>query len=249
MKTKKKLYGLLAVLLALALGGCGNPSGGGDGPESGGPEGGLPLSATPSASVISVIKTSATQKYVGFTLTSTHTGTWKVYGGATGGSPLTNVTASFSAPTLTLGSTGSDLAAGVYYVSVTGEGKSESGRLTLVVQSFGAPALGGAVSIGGAAQVGQTLTANTGGLTGLSGTLVYQWKAGVDTVGTNTNTYSPAEADLGKTITVAVISTGNTGSVTSAPTTAVDIFRVTYTDLADYLATINGDSAASPVTV
>jgi hypothetical protein len=83
------------------------------------------------------------------------------------------------------------------------------------------PARGGTVSITGTAQVGQTLTAFITALTGQAGTLHYQWKAGDDNVGTDQNTYNPVAGDVGKTITVIVSSSGNSGNGTSAPTTAV----------------------------
>jgi hypothetical protein len=83
-----------------------------------------------------------------------------------------------------------------------------------------APALAGTVRIDGSAQVGATLTANIA-LTEQAGTLTFQWKAENSDVGTDQNSYRPVAADVGNTITVTVTASGNTGSVTSAPTTAV----------------------------
>ena len=89
------------------------------------------------------------------------------------------------------------------------------------------PALGGTVTITGASspnpKISDTLTANTGSLVyngATGGTLSYQWKAGVENVGTG-NTYTVKAADYGKTITVTVTNSNNSGSVTSAPTAAV----------------------------
>ena len=82
------------------------------------------------------------------------------------------------------------------------------------------PALTGTVSISGVAEVGQTLTANTDSLGG-SGTISYQWKRGTNNIGTNSSTYVVQSADVDSTITVTVTRAGYTGSVTSAPTTAI----------------------------
>jgi hypothetical protein len=81
--------------------------------------------------------------------------------------------------------------------------------------------LGGAVTLDGEALVGNTLTAVTSGLTGQSGTIHYQWKAGGNAVGTDSDSYPVTAADLGKSITVTVTSSRNSGSVTSSATEAV----------------------------
>ena len=88
------------------------------------------------------------------------------------------------------------------------------------------PTLGGTVTINGTAKYGQTLTANTSGLTSTPpiadlGLLTYQWKSGETIVGTNSATYAIAQTDIGKTITVTVTAANCTGSVTSAATAAV----------------------------
>lgn len=81
--------------------------------------------------------------------------------------------------------------------------------------------LEGTVSITGTAQVGQTLTANTTSLS-VSGTIFYQWRRdGMDITGANSSTYTVTANDIGHTITVTVISSGNSGSVTSAPTAEI----------------------------
>ena len=86
----------------------------------------------------------------------------------------------------------------------------------------GNPALTGTVSITGTAMVGQTLTANTANLGGI-GTFSYQWKRDVTTnIGTNSSTYLVQAVDVGSTITVTVTCSGNTGSVTSSATDAVE---------------------------
>ncbi|MDR1128657.1 MAG: LamG domain-containing protein, partial [Treponema sp.] len=96
-------------------------------------------SAPPAASATTVAKTGAAQKTVVFTLTSAHTGTWQVYNAPEGGSPLTMVSVSFSAPNLTLAAAGSDLPAGTYHISVTETGKTESSRLALTVGPYVEP--------------------------------------------------------------------------------------------------------------
>ncbi|MDR2575469.1 MAG: glycoside hydrolase family 11 protein [Treponema sp.] len=83
--------------------------------------------------------------------------------------------------------------------------------------------LTGTVIITGDAQEGHTLTANTGSLDG-SGTVTYQWKRGdtaanVNTnIGSNSNTYAAAAADIGKYINVTVTRDGYSGSITSSNT-------------------------------
>ena len=80
-------------------------------------------------------------------------------------------------------------------------------------------ALTGTASITGTAQEGQTLTAAlTGGNN--SGTLTYTWKTGATTLGTG-STYTVKEADIGKTITVEITSSVETGTVTSTATAEV----------------------------
>jgi len=85
--------------------------------------------------------------------------------------------------------------------------------------------LTGTVSIIGTAEVGQTLTANTGFLDG-SGTITYQWIRGNNNIGINSSTYIVQSADVGSTITVTVTRTGYSGSVTSSPTASVGIPRL-----------------------
>ena len=90
------------------------------------------------------------------------------------------------------------------------------------------PALGGTVTITGVSgsnpKIGDTLTANTSGLnygTATMGTLSYQWKAGGDNVGSNSDKYTVQVGDYNKTITVTVTNSNNTGSVSSTATAAV----------------------------
>ncbi|GHV81638.1 hypothetical protein AGMMS49991_01960 [Spirochaetia bacterium] len=79
------------------------------------------------------------------------------------------------------------------------------------------PALTGTVAISGTTQVGQTLTADTGGLDG-GGTTNYQWLRDEAELisGADQNTYQLAAADEGHMILVRVSRAGYSGSVTSA---------------------------------
>jgi len=90
---------------------------------------------------------------------------------------------------------------------------SGSGNSTL-------PTLTGSVSIIGFARVEQILIADIS-LLGGSGTVSYQWKRSTTEIGTNSNSYNVQITDIGSTITVTVTRSGNSGSVTSAPTTVV----------------------------
>ena len=96
-------------------------------------------------------------------------------------------------------------------------------------QTANSPATG-APAITGTAQVGETLTADTSGIAdadGLSNAVFsYQWQAGgADISGATGSTYTLADADEGKAISVAVSFTDNAGnaeSVASAATAAVE---------------------------
>jgi hypothetical protein len=87
------------------------------------------------------------------------------------------------------------------------------------------PVLGGTVTITGNTIFGETLTANTTGLTstpvGALGTLTCQWKRGAIVIGTNSASYTLVQADIGSTITVTVTTANCTGEVKSAPTATV----------------------------
>jgi hypothetical protein len=84
-------------------------------------------------------------------------------------------------------------------------------------------------TITGTAKVGSTLTAVPGTWESTPEVLTYQWKAnGVAITGATAATYKPAAAQVGKTITVTVTTTGSAGkgrsaitSKTSAATAAV----------------------------
>jgi hypothetical protein len=147
-------------------------------------------------------------------------------------------------------------AAGTAKVRATiANGSSASSNYTqdfdVAVASGGGGALGGTVTISGTAEVRQTLSAVTTGLTGQSGVLHYQWKAGGGNVGADAATYTITAADVGKTITVTVTASGSTGSVTGGPTEAVPepAPGVTVNGLNAYLAGLTAGSPSSPHTV
>jgi hypothetical protein len=121
---------------------------------------------------------------------------------------------------------------------------ANSGVITAVFPKTSAslPALTGTVIITGSANVGQTLTANTGSLNA-SGTFSYQWKRGNTNIGSNSSSYQVQSADIGSTIIVTVTCSGYSGSVTSAPTDIV-IVETPSTPGLSY-ALINGNTAYS----
>jgi hypothetical protein len=110
---------------------------------------------------------------------------------------------------------------GTVTVAISKTGIEAAEKTVAVYKAADLPTLGGTVSITGTAKIGETLTVNISALTGQAGTLSYQWKAGDGDVGTNQSTYTPEAADVGKTITVTVSSSGNSGSVTSTATGVV----------------------------
>ena len=111
---------------------------------------------------------------------------------------------------------------------------------------FAKPALGGSVSISGTAVIGSSLSVNKSlDYNGAAeGTLGYQWKANGIEVGTEA-TYTVKADDFGKTITVTVTNSNNSGSVTSAPTAAV--VKKDYAGSPATAATV--DKTATTVTV
>jgi hypothetical protein len=135
MKNRMKIAAPVCLLSAFLLFGCpaGSDSPGGETPV---PPPQRPQSAAPTAAITTVNKTSSPQGTIVFALTSTHTGIWKVYYAAAGGSPRTDVSAAFTAPALSLTASSGNIAATTYYVSVTEDGKTESARLALIVGPY-----------------------------------------------------------------------------------------------------------------
>jgi len=101
---------------------------------------------------------------------------------------------------------------------------------TAVVSALGAPTNTSLPTISGAPQVGQTLSAGTGGWTGNPTSFSFQWQrcnAGgtscVDISGATAGTYVLGTADLGSTVRVAVTARNSIGeaAAVSAPTSVV----------------------------
>ena len=112
----------------------------------------------------------------------------------------------------------------------TSDGRKLSSTLDLVVPGPPSNSVAtGAPTISGTAQVGETLTANTSGISDTDGlanaTFAYQWLADeADISGATGHTYTLADGDVGKTINVRVSFTddaGNDEALTSAATAAV----------------------------
>lgn len=179
--------------------------------------------ATPTTGTTSASKSSASQNSISFTLTNSSAYTsaliWKVYSGSTGQILANGVTATKSGNTLTL-SHAVNIPAATYYVAVTESGKAESGRLALTVGAFVPASLTGTATISNTApRIGDTLTASLVGGNN-TGTLNYVWKAGGAQVGTGAS-YTVTAANFGAPITLEITSSVETGTVSSAPTTAV----------------------------
>ena len=111
----------------------------------------------------------------------------------------------------------------------TGDGRGLSVGQAILVLGPQNSAATGAPTINGTAQVGETLTASTSGISDADGltnaSFTYQWLAdNVDISGATTSSYTLVAADQGKAIKVTVSFTddaGNAETLTSAATTAV----------------------------
>jgi hypothetical protein len=108
------------------------------------------------------------------------------------------------------------------------------------------PALGGTLTITGSAgpRLGESLIADTSGITNGAGVPAYQWKRrGQAISGATASTYTVVAADGGATLTVTVTYSENTGSLTSEPTTAVPAAYTAPPDGA--MSRVNGVSVES----
>ncbi len=82
--------------------------------------------------------------------------------------------------------------------------------------------LGGSAGITGTAKYNEILTADTSAITGNTGTFLYQWKRnGTDIPGAKNSTYKIVTEDIGKTITVAISSSVESGTIVSPATATV----------------------------
>ena len=123
------------------------------------------------------------------------------------------------------------------------------------VQAAPNTAASGAPSINGAARVGETLTADTSGVADADGldnaTFSYQWLAdGAEIAGATGSSYTPADADEGKTIKVSVSfidDAGNQETLSSAATDAVSVAEPAEPPPApaNLTATVNADGSVT----
>ena len=113
---------------------------------------------------------------------------------------------------------------GTYYVRVAETTTHKAGAAANVTVPANTPgALGGSASISGTAKYDEVLTAVTSSITGNTGTFSYQWKRnGTDITSATNSTYKLVEDDIGKTITVAITSSVESGTIVSSPTATVD---------------------------
>ena len=113
---------------------------------------------------------------------------------------------------------------GTYYVRVAETTTHKAGTAaTVIVSAYTPGVLGGSASISGTAKYDEVLTAVTSSITGNTGTFSYQWKrSGTDITSATNSTYKLVEDDIGKTITVAITSSVESGTIVSSPTAAVE---------------------------
>ena len=130
----------------------------------------------------------------------------------------------FSTKTACTGSEITGLANGTYYVRVAETTTHKAGAAaTVIVPAYTSGTLGGSASISGTAKYDEVLTAVTSSITGNTGTFSYQWKRnGTDITSATNSTYKLVEDDIGKTITVAITSSVESGTIVSSPTAAVE---------------------------
>ena len=130
----------------------------------------------------------------------------------------------FATKTACTGSEITGLANGTYYVRVAETTTHKAGAAaTVIVPAYTSGTLGGSASISGTAKYDEVLTAVTSSITGNTGTFSYQWKRnGTDITSATNSTYKLVEDDIGKTITVAITSSVESGTIVSSPTAAVE---------------------------
>ena len=109
-----------------------------------------------------------------------------------------------------------------YTETVTHKASLASSALSAETDPTPVEALTGTVSISGTLQYGEELTANVTS-TNNTGTLSYQWKRNESNINDATsNTHTLVENDIDALISVAVISSVETGSIESAATVAIE---------------------------
>ncbi len=143
------------------------------------------------------------------------------------GSDISGATSASYAPVA--GDVGKAISVRVSFTDDAGNAESLTSAATTAVAAAANTPASGAPTISGTVQVGETLTADTSGISDAEGldntSFAYQWLAdGSDISGATGSSYTPVAADVGKAIKVTVSFTddaGNAESLTSAATAAV----------------------------
>ncbi len=143
-----------------------------------------------------------------------------------GGSDISGATS--NTYTLVDGDVGKAITVTVSFTDDAGNDEELTSAATAAVIAANTPA-SGAPTISGTAQVGETLTAATSGISDADGltnaSFSYRWLAGgSDISGATSNTYTPVDGDVGKAVKVTVAFTDDAGhaeELTSAATAAV----------------------------
>lgn len=187
-------------------------------------------STTPSASAISVNKSSTTQASITFDLTTAPDGTYRVYANNTTTTTHSSVTASLSGTSLTLTDSGGNVAVGTYYVSVTEDGKPESNQLELrVVFNAESPVITNNLSTNQVEYnqnaVPTALNATATATVTDGGSISYEWYSntvnstnGAISLGVTTATYTPSTTTVGTTYYYCVVTNNVANEATTAQT-------------------------------
>ena len=164
---------------------------------------------TMSASNISRVVGDSSIELLGYATSSAGTGN----GGAISYAVTTaGAGASISSTTLSYTS------AGTATITATAAGDTNyNSAATTFTLTVTLPSLGGTATISGTNEIGQTLTAETGSITGASGNWHYTWFAGTDAAANaeDQSTLVIDRADAGKVITCVITSTDTSGSITA----------------------------------
>ena len=181
------------------------------------------VAAAGSVPANTVLPTLSGTPQVGQTLTATN-GTWTnsptsfTYQWNRAGSAISGATASAYVPVSA--DIGNTLTVSVTATNGFGSSTPATSVATGAVIDI-IPTNSSAPTISGTAQVGQTLTATTGTWTHNPTSFTYQWNgAGTAIAGATASTYVPVAADVGNTLTVAIVATNSGGSSFAATSPA-----------------------------
>ncbi len=196
-----------------------------------------PATSAATSAVIDIIPTLVTlptisgTAQVGQTLTAFH-GTWThnptsytYQWGNTSTGPIPGATGLTYVPTSS--DVGFQIVVSVVAHNSGGNSASIASAATaVVIASSGVPVNTGLPVISGTAQIGQTLSASTGGWTNSPTSFAYQWSdsATGPIGGATASAYVPTSANLGHTLTVSIVASnavGPSAPATSAATSAV----------------------------